>query len=84
MKCGDSFDVSRIDSPTAPVGGIMNPWNVIPLIHCSFTADFSDVISDEYTQFFVLRLYPFQNGFGIGVKRNVSHIHIEFGYHSFH
>ena len=84
MKCSDGFDVSRLDSPTAPVGGIMNPLYVIPLIHCSFTVDFADAISDKYTHFSVLRLYPFQNGFRIGVKRNVSHIHVEFGYDSFH
>ena len=84
MKGGDSFDVSGIDSPTAPVGGIMTYWNVMPLIHRSFTVDFTDAISHKYTQFSVLLLYPFQNGFGIGVKRKVSHIHVEFGYHSFH
>ena len=82
MKGGDSFDVSGIDSPTAPDGGIMTYWNEMPLIHRSFTVDFTDAIPHKYTQFSVLRLDPFQNGFG--VKRNVSHIHIEFGYHGFH
>ena len=49
MKSFDRFDVGGINSSATPIGRIVKPWNMMPLVHRSIAAYFPDAMADKDT-----------------------------------